>query len=1154
MARLLNDHGGEYQNEAEEEVVTKLLEELPDSYLIIPNIQFFHAHTGNIDEIDALVVGPRWVTVVETKGYSGRVIFGHFDHTVNGAQRTDPCQLTASKARRLVSFFDHLPPRERPWFTSQVILARDPDFLQIVPAKENSVIRLSHAAGRLQNQDQMVPGHIEPSRINEKDFLESIGMFESRKNEDQQFGGWRVLNQLEAKPSPLYSVEQVLTGVEQHLRLHKTDRALSAPEQKREQDKVLRAFRAVSRVNQVSGWAPEISGPVSGGVTDLGDVFIVLPLPYGPSLDEFLEGLREQGQTLEEETALSIIRDIAKALKAAHNSNISHRALSLSTVSVNPMAENSNQPYARLGSWDKAYLSELSQSATGTTRIPELNTEEFQAPETLGEDVEVWQPVDLYALGICIKKIWEHGVQQDIPEDLQKLVSTLCKNNPEDRQVSAAEVAEKVEVLLQSRSFSDEESEAELLDDEDFIVDRRYKILDLLGAGTSGAVFKAFDELSGQSFALKKFRQGIEVDDVRREFGVLMNIVHPNIVRVFDIEDIDNRIYLKMELLIGKTLKETQKPIDLGLAIDWFLNLLDALHQFHSSDPNEERLFVHRDIKPENLVVENQVRGLVLVDFGIAASSGDEIAGGTGRYRSVDYGVTESEPAMDLFSLAVVFHEAITGIHPFGVRPLCSGEPEISEEIDSLPIRNWLEKALNSEAAERFTTAKEMYLGLKEASEREDLPAAPSERSPQVDPESDTTIDNIDDSQKEEMLVLGPKAQLKILPGTESRVVPLTPSGEEDVSVQVTKATVFASGSSGDIRLNIELLKTDYGESWIHAVEAHNSPKFIHRLLHGLRPGIYSIPNKEGLSFMELRQAQIIDDPDWPKLRKVPLEDLDDGAGVGVRQLLLTHGAFELDTRENVLGTTNNRKTELCVTFNTENSVVPIVAYVLTRVAPLASDELGELTIYDSGESSSNTSLKASQKELAVSSLPFPNLDTPLSEGRGGRGDKYLSGYEYFACHENNPWRAPAFPFKSLRTALFGASGAKNLFKAKGRLAQPVARYGSVLMVIVRLEEKAVLTDGEEMACVPWNSIKNLEPRGIKNIFQAAEKLRFIEGSFNQNLEPPEDPPLAPAPPPPPSPKGPSPLAAATSDPTVFHPPVDESRPVIRMKPLNEED
>ena len=1102
MARLFNDNSGEYQNESERKVVEKLLEELPEDHLIIPNV-VFQQTDNNVDEIDALVIGPKWITIVETKNLDRcRVIIGEHQnqHKVNGHMRSNPVVTNKNKTDRLASRFKHLPFAQQPWITSQVVIAGDPAELHLASSVANKVIRLQYASDRIQSQEHMGPSNQQIHPVNEEECLKLLN-FRPRKIMSEQFGQYRILREIEqAETYSLYSAEHTLTNREQYLRVYKVDPALTSSARKQQNHAALQAFQALTKIDQSVGWVPEIIGPIEAGTTDSGDVFIVLPVPYGPQLDEFLGGLKKEDPPLyiDAGTGLLIILDVANAIKAAHAAGISHRALSTSTIFVNPLSTETSGPRAKLGSWDKAFLEQIS---TGQTVVLDGSSGRFFPPEILGgiEDLSEnlqnnWELVDLYALGICIKDIWER-VDTDIPQVLKELQLVLCANNPDDRDVSAAEVVEKVEELL---AEVDTKVEADTLQDPNELLDGRYQIIQMLGTGTSGEVFEAFDTLASTHVALKKFRSGVLIADAQREFGALINMAHQNIVRVFDIKEMESRIYLKMELLTGRSLEKQlsdEGPVDLGLATEWFINLLDALKKFHSSDPTGERVFVHRDIKPENLVLENQQRGIVLVDFGIASSSDNEIAGGTGRYRSVDYGVTESVPAMDLFSLAVVFHEIVTGEHPFEDKPSCFGEPTINQDLPN-PVKDWLKKALSSEPEKRFTTAEEMSSHLNKSTSREDVPSEESE--PEEIPSEETdSLDEFDFKRGRlqgaffgerargktgDIISLGPKVKLKVLPGWEHRTVPQAPSGEQDVRVKVTKAEIFANPN---IQLDVELLITNYGESWIHAVDAHDSPRFIHRLVHGLRPGIYDVPGEENQSFIELRQAQIVDDLDWPKVRKVSLEELNDGAEVSIAELFGLHGALTVDTRENAYGETNNRRTDLCVTFHKKNTIIPLAAYVLTRVAPLTSEKAPP----DS---------ECIKEPLDMDSLPFPDLNTQMSKGGGGYGDTYLNGYEYFACHENNPWRKPVAPFQSLRTALFGNSGALNLFAAKGKLAHHVARHGPVKMVIVRLQDQAILTDGKDMVCVPWAKIEDQNQPEIESVFHSTEKLPFSEASFNK--------------------------------------------------------
>jgi len=927
MARLY-EHEGEFVNDGEKRVVYRLLEELPDDHLIIPNVTFYHRN-NSVDEIDALVVGPRWATVVEIKDYAGRVSFKEHEHKVNGEKRSNAVVVTSNKAKRLVGRFSSLS--KKPWIGSQVVLAREPQLLHIADEVSNQVTQLDFAAARLQNQERMVPAHINPHQIDVEKFLGLLN-FESRKVRHSGFGQYRILKMVEETESEtLYLAEHEVTEIEQHLRVYKIDPALSSSDKKQKTREAWTAWTAAERINDQVGWTQEILGPKTTDKTDAGDVFVVLPLPYGPRLNEFLDGLREEKTSLDADLGLLIIRDVANALKAAHAVGISHRALSTSSIYIDPTADCSSQPIAKLGFWDKAFLE---QTSTGKTRMVDGLSARFLPPEIAGE-VEEWALVDLYALGVCIKDIWER-IDTPIPQMLSELQAILCENNPLDRDIVAAEVVDKIESLLSEGASLEEETS----ENQTGLLGGKYQVIEVLGKGGSGEVFSTYDTYAEQHFALKKFHGDAALEVAKREFGALMDLRHRNIVRVYDIESLESHIYLKMELLKGVSLRKRiaeGEPVSFGLAAEWFLNLLEALDELHSANMLEERKLVHRDIKPENLLVEDQPRGLVLVDFGIASMSSGEVAGGTGRYRSVDYGFAESIPAMDLFSLAVVFHETLTCDHPFGSKPTCQGEPTITCKFP--PLENFFQKALSSDLSRRFITAKEMRDELlsvasehRTTSERPRTPhPPPSRRTREVGTQNQSRRKSGQSIPASEILTVGSKVKLGFIPGSESRTA-IASSGGQAVEVEVVKAVVTASPN---IRLEIELLTTTYGEAWIQAVNANKSPKPIQRLVHGLRPTISPVPGSEGLSFMQLRQAKIVNDPDWPKIRQVSLEDLNLGAGEEITPLLLKYGAEKIDDLKNIHQNSNKSKSGLCVVFKNDNIKVPLLTYVLTRVAPL---------------------------------------------------------------------------------------------------------------------------------------------------------------------------------------------------------------------------
>jgi hypothetical protein len=208
-------------------------------------------------------------------------------------------------------------------------------------------------------------------------------------------------------------------------------------------------------------------------------------------------------------------------------------------------------------------------------------------------------------------------------------------------------------------------------------------------------------------------------------------------------------------------------------------------------------------------------------------------------------------------------------------------------------------------------------------------------------------------------LQVGSKVVVEIVDGRDRRRIAETPAGHPDVEVHVTKATFRALP---DIEVDVELYTSvgdpdflswfgeepERREQWVQAVNANNSPARFHRLTRGLRQGSRAAGDIDDLSnvtrSMDLRQARIVDNPDWPRLRKVSIEELDSGLGVGGDTIfeLLSAGAMSVGTREELWGDASPRRTDLCVTYQPDpelHSIVPLIAYGICRVAPLVTDE-----------------------------------------------------------------------------------------------------------------------------------------------------------------------------------------------------------------------
>jgi serine/threonine-protein kinase len=209
---------------------------------------------------------------------------------------------------------------------------------------------------------------------------------------------------------------------------------------------------------------------------------------------------------------------------------------------------------------------------------------------------------------------------------------------------------------------------------------KRFNVVQRLGEGGMGKVYKAFDPIMNRHVALKVMKVDVPESQQRRfrlEARLCGTFVHPNLVRVLEVGTTKEHglFWFTMEFLEGRDIggaMEGGRTVRLHVLREIFRQVLDALRYIHP------RKIVHRDIKPDNIFVTHDshdpdFRLVKLIDFGVARDLTDDtpedrrLILGDPRYLAPEQSIPNGplDGRADLYALGMTFYEAITGHHPF---------------------------------------------------------------------------------------------------------------------------------------------------------------------------------------------------------------------------------------------------------------------------------------------------------------------------------------------------------------------------------------------------------------------------------------------------------------------------------------------------------
>ncbi|HOU40915.1 MAG TPA: serine/threonine-protein kinase [Promineifilum sp.] len=265
------------------------------------------------------------------------------------------------------------------------------------------------------------------------------------------------------------------------------------------------------------------------------------------------------------------------------------------------------------------------------------------------------------------------------------------------------------------------------------VLQGRYMILGSLGVGGFSSVYRARDlrfPSVTRLCAVKEMvistvdpeMRELTIKSFEREAGMLATLNHPAIPDIYDYFTDGNRSYLVLEFVPGQNLQqwldETDEYLDEQKALDWALQVCDALAYLHSQKPQP---VIFRDLKPSNIMLDpyNHIR---LIDFGIAklfeANEDKGTMIGTAGYTPPEQYRGEASPAVDVYGLGATLHHLLTRQDPrqetpftFSERPIRAANPAISRTFEAIIMR-----CLAYDPKERFPDAMALRESLLELS------------------------------------------------------------------------------------------------------------------------------------------------------------------------------------------------------------------------------------------------------------------------------------------------------------------------------------------------------------------------------------------------------------------------------------------------------
>jgi serine/threonine protein kinase len=721
---------GEPAHDNERQALRFLVEGLPENFTVYGNAWLVE-RSGGVFELDAVVVAPTAIFVVEIKSYRGRIEGTDNDWWLPEKIRS-PLKLNRITAQVLKA---HLKGASylagQVWTEGLVFLSATTDVGVRGPASNDRVHTRKTVLAALQDAElikRLSGGRgLAPSSNAERELLELFTGAQSGPRPVRRVREYEVVETIDhtATFTELLG-RNTLSGAERVLRIYSIP-PLATQVQR---DRIIERARWEA---QVLGRLGRSEGVLTAEQPFSDETGIVLPLEHfkGITLTTWVEryGPDAHGK---ERADLRVRSDlwirIAETIDEVHRQGVVHRLLRPEVILVEDKQEPTE---VRVTGFDLAKQMTIEATISMTTVHDDRLI--YAAPEVVAAFSSAEPASDQFSLGVMLallltgKPLFENtrqlmaqrrlmrrvrDISQRLPLSLDEAVSKMVELRATDRYPTLGEAIQAVRfgrdpspglqtnLLPQARQVVDADNlQAGVRIGSD------YEIVTRLGQGGMAIVYAAKHLVSGRIRALKIARSDDAAEEaLRGEYAVLTGLDHPNIVRVIDLTKmVEGRFTLVMERVSGMNLRQwlAQNPqpdptVQRRLSED-FIAGLDYL---------EQKSVTHKDLKPDNLLVSDGQ--LTIIDFSLSTMAEDAPYGGTALYR--DPASARWTHATDRFAAALCLFELYAGRHAFDGRvPEPGQEPIVSDDdIQPSGLAAFFRKALNSTPEKRFPSARAM--------------------------------------------------------------------------------------------------------------------------------------------------------------------------------------------------------------------------------------------------------------------------------------------------------------------------------------------------------------------------------------------------------------------------------------------------------------